>query len=66
VTRFVWSVSRFASLRGSYALLIKGKRTTKLHETQWKSHKIDHAFGGQPLGGFLLDDASSGKFEKPA
>jgi uncharacterized protein (DUF2344 family) len=40
VIRFVWFVFRFASLRGSYAVLIKGERTTKLHETQGKSHKI--------------------------
>jgi len=41
VIRFVSFVSRFASLRGSYALLIQGKPTTKPQETQRKSHKID-------------------------
>ena len=34
-------VSRFASLRGSYALLIKENEPRKLHETPCKSHKID-------------------------
>jgi len=43
VIRFVWFVSHFASLRGSYALLIREYEPPKPHETHWKSHNIDHS-----------------------